>query len=414
MRLSHLVCAVVLTVSACSAQPKSSSPAKAAEVVFFRTDHGIVVSDSAGKVRSSDGALASPDWSRLYTVRGTDLVAFDPTTNREWSRTALPGLGRLVPRAVSDSGAYVALTEGAFVRPYRPVGRKQTAIVVVNPNGSQAPIELKLNGNFEPEAFSVDGLYLYVLEYLPPTAPDRYRVRRVELATEKVVPLNLRDKSLVPPGAEEEMRGEGRQSVLSPDRTRLYTLYLHQGDHQHTRDLLPGHTSSGGPAVHAFVHVLSLTQGWAYCLDLPAPFGTHPADTHALTIAPDGKTLYVAEMTAKKIVVADTDSLTVAKVVSLRDEHPTGTDTSMSVSPDGKSLYIGSSKVVLHLNTATMGVNRVWSQPAQVHGLALDPAGGQLFVGQPGEITRIDASTGHPLSTFTTAGLDTLLHSTRS
>jgi len=414
MRLSHLVCAVLLTVSACSSPPKSSEPGKAAEVVFFRTDQGLVVSDGTGKVRSSDAGLASSDWSELYAVRGTDLVAFDPATNRELSRAALPGLGRLVPRVVSESGAHVALTEGEFVRPYRPVGRKQTKVVVVNPKGSLSPIELKLNGNFEPEAFSADDMYMYVLEYLPAEAPDRYRVRRVELATEKVLPLNLRDKSVVPPGAEEEMRGEGRQSVLSPDRGRLYTLYLHQGDHKHTRDLLPGRTSSGGQAVHAFVHVLSLTEGWAYCLDLPAPYGTNPADTYALTIAPDGKTLYVADMTAKKVVVADTENLKVTKVVSLPGEYATGKGTSMSMSPDGKTLYIGTSNVVLNLNAATMRVDRVWSQPAQVHGLALDPAGSRLFVGQPGKIARVDASTGKSLSSFTTNGLDTLLHSTRS
>jgi YVTN family beta-propeller protein len=401
----------MLTASACSAPSKPPVSAKATEMVFFRTDQGIVVSDGKGKVQSSDAALASPDWSRLYAVRGTDLVAFEPATNRELSRAALPG--RLIPRAVSYSGTHVALTQGAFVRPDPPVGRKQTTIVVTNPNGSKPPIELKLKGNFEPEAFSVDDTHLFVQEYLPAEAPDRYRVRRVELATEKVMPLNLRDKSLVPPGAEEEMRGEGRQSVLSPDRTRLYTLYLHQGDHKHTRDLLPARKSSGGPDVHAFVHVLSLTDGWAYCLDLPAPYGTNPADTYALTIAPDGKTLYVGDMTAKKVVVADTENLKVTKVVSLGNEYATGQGTSMSISPDGKSLYIGTSKVVLDLNAAAMRVDRAWSQPAQVHGLALDPAGRQLFVGQPGGITRVDASTGDPLGTFTTTGLETLLHSTR-
>ena len=52
----------------------------------------------------------------------------------------------------------------------------------------------------------------------------------------------------------------------------------------------------------------------------------------------DGKTLYVAEMTAKKVVVADTESLKVTKVVSLQGDHTTGAGTSMSMSPDGKTL----------------------------------------------------------------------------
>jgi hypothetical protein len=284
---------------------------------------------------------------------------------------------------------------------------------VADPSGVRQVREFDLAGNFEPEAFSADDAYLFVLEYLPANAPERYRVRRVELATGQVQPLLLRDKQLIPAGAEEEMRGEGRQAVLSPDRTRLYTLYLHQGDHQHTRDLLPGRHGADGRAVHAFVHVLSLNEGWAYCLDLTDPFGLHPAGAHALTVSPDGRSLYIGEMTTKQIAIADTESLTVTKVATLPDDPPAGDGTAMATSPDGDALYLGSSNVLRRLDSATLRVAGAWAMPAAVRGLAVSPDGRQVLIGQAGSIARVDTSTGRILDTFAAGGLLTLRTSTK-
>jgi hypothetical protein len=396
MKLGALVLAVVLVTVGCGAPE-----APASDVMFFESEHGITVADNRGTVRSTDATVASPDWSRLYAVRDGNLITFDPAGDRELARAAVSGT--LTARVASASGAKVALTAAD-----QPVGREKTTVVVADPSGRQPANELTLAGNFEPEAFSADDAYLFVLEYLPAHAPTSYRVRRVVLATGEVQPLLLRDKSIVPAGAEEEMRGEGRQAVLSPDRSRLYTLYLHQSDHQHTRDLLPGRRGADGRAVHAFVHVLSLTEGWAYCLDLPDPFGIQPAGTHALTIAPDGKTLYVAEMATKQVVVADTESLAISRVVTLQDDQAGGEGAAMSTSPDGTALYIGSTNVVRRLDTATLHNGRTWPQSAAVRGLAISPDGRQVFVGQADRIVRVDTTTGQVLDTFAAAGLRAL------
>jgi hypothetical protein len=220
------------------------------------------------------------------------------------------------------------------------------------------------------------------------------------VSTGQVSPLLLRDKSVVPPGAEEEMRGEGRQAVLAPDRSRLYTLYLHQGEHQHTRDLLPGRRAADGHPVHAFVHVLSLTEGWAYCLDLPDPFGSHPAESHALTVSPDGKRLYVGELTTKQIVVADTESLTVTKVAPLADDQPAGAGAAMSMTPDGAALYVAAANVVRRLDPTTLRVTGSWPAPARVRGLAPTSDGRTLYVGQDDRVVRVDATDGRVLATF--------------
>lgn len=395
--------ASLLAVAACTAQQAESAPS--ADLVFYASGAGITVADGDGAVISTAAMAADTDWRRLYVVRGSELVTLDPATNRDLAATTVPT--GLTARLVSTSGHRVALTESG-ADTYRPSPRERTRIVVADPAGAEPARELDLPGNFEPEAFSADDTHLFVLEYLPAHAPERYRVRRVELATGRVQPLLLRDKTLVPAGAEEEMRGEGRQAVLSPDRTRLYTLYLHQADHEHTRDLLPGAHATNAPQVHAFVHVLSLTEGWAYCLDLPTPFGEHAASTHAMTVSPDGSRLYVSELTTKRIAVADTESLTITRVAALTDRQPGGDGTTMAISPDGATLYLGSANRLRRVDATTLQVRNTWPTPDPVLGLAVHPDGDQLLVGHSGRIARVDATTGTVLGTFPATDLRAL------
>ena len=111
----------------------------------------------------------------------------------------------------------------------------ETALVLADPRGRRAPQTVPLEGNDEPEAFSLAGDRLFVVQHLPALAPDRYRVRTVDLARGAVGPVLSRDKQ--PVAAAEELRGRGRTHVLAPALNVLYTLYIHHGDRLHTRDL---------------------------------------------------------------------------------------------------------------------------------------------------------------------------------
>jgi hypothetical protein len=42
----------------------------------------------------------------------------------------------------------------------------------------------------------------------------------------------------------------------------------------------------GDDAEPAFVHILDLVHGWAYCADLPPPFGTGPPGTDEIELTP--------------------------------------------------------------------------------------------------------------------------------
>ena len=303
-----------------------------------------------------------------------------------------------MPRVVDPAGRLVALTPPGDATTNAPAGRTRTPMLIAGPAGEQHRLDLA--GNFEPDAVSSDGAALFVLEWLPAQAPDRYRVRMVDLPGGTPQPLLTRDKLPVPPGAEEEMRGAGRQAVPSPDREILYTLYTHQADHQHTRDLVAGRP--GG--VHAFVHVLHLVQRWAYCLDLPEPFGHGPAAGHALAISPDGRRLLVADVTGGRLAEADTETLTVTTVGPV----PTGSGAaSLAATPARAFLGVGGQ--VHSVDRASGASTEAWKVTGEVRGLGIDRAATRLAVADPAGVTWLDLDTGKAVGRVPVDGLTRLI-----
>jgi hypothetical protein len=276
--------------------------------------------------------------------------------------------------------------------------------VITVAGAAAAPVtRLRLEGNLEPEAFSRDRSRLFVLEYLPPLEPDRYRVRVYDLRQGTLSPLNTRDKKPVPPDAEETMRGQGRQAVLSPDHRRLYTLYTHQPDHLHTRDLLAARPSAGGRDVHAFVHCLDLDEGWAYCLDLPEPFGLGPAAGHTLALSPYGGQMFVYDATSGALATAGTESLQVTATGTV--ERFGGAEAHSAAGT--ALLYLAAGPAVQVVGAADLSA-RTWALPGPALGVAL--RGGDLYAGVAGRVLRLDAHTGVELGGFALPGLRRIRH----
>jgi hypothetical protein len=282
----------------------------------------------------------------------------------------------------------------------RPTARARTSLLVTSVSGQR---RFDLTGVVEPDAFTADGTGLFVLEWLPATAPDRYRVRLLDLTSGRVEPLLTRNKVPVPAGAEEEMRGDGRQAVLSPDRGVLYTLYTHQPGHQHTRDLIAGRP--GG--VHAFVHVLHLQQRWAYCLDLPHPFGEGPAEGHAIAVSTDGQRLAVVDVTSGSLAYADTASLKIERV----DAVPAmGGVAGLVLSPDAERVIVGAGKALTVMNRGAGAVSAGWSVPDPIRGLGMSRDGNRLYAGGADEVVWLDASSGTLRGRARVDGLTALRH----
>ncbi|MFI7544020.1 YncE family protein [Actinoplanes sp. NPDC049599] len=341
-------------------------------------------------VTSADGRLAG-----ALTLAGgrPGLQRLDPATGDLGGPAPIPA--GWVPRVLTPGAC--ALTRDAAGD--RPAARDRTAILVLS---GTATHEYVLSGVIEPDAFTQDATGLFVLEWFPAAAPERYRVRRLDLATGALHPLLTRDKSPVPAGAEEQMRGAGRQAVPAPGGQVLYTLYTHQPGHRHTRDLVAGRASGA----HAFVHVLHLAEGWAYCLDLPEPFGAGPAAGHAVAVSADGRRLAVADATSGSVAYAGTETLAIDRVVKV----PAAAGTAGLVfTPDRQRLLLGAGETVTTL-AADGAVAARWPVPAAVRGIGISPDASRVYVGGADEVRWLDASTGAVRGRAPVGGLTALRH----
>ncbi|MEO3746227.1 hypothetical protein [Plantactinospora sp. B5E13] len=396
----------VLTITGCrrtaGEQGTAGTNSATGDVLVVETAGGALaaVDAATGKllVTPAPGVLSGDNRRLVRADRAAAGAITRLTSHRLPDGAVVSGgsvTGDLAVRVTSSDGGLVALATdaGPGHDPYRPGPRERTTIVVMDSAGQRHRLELP--GNLEPEAFDDTGSALFVLDYLPPTAPDRYRVRLVDLASGELQPLVTRTKSVIPPGAEEEMRGEGRQAVYDQRRRRLFTLYTHQPEHVHTRDRVAG-ARRDGPHVHAFVHTLSLTERWAYCVDLPAPFGERPGPGHTITADPGNGTLYVVDAGSGTMAVINADELVVSRTV--RFEPPTGVSastTAFATFAGPKILLVAAGREVVAVPAlAGEGTVGRWSVPAEVRGLAHSADGSVVYVGQPDALLVADPDTG--------------------
>ncbi|WP_214110347.1 hypothetical protein [Acrocarpospora catenulata] len=371
-----------------SLPPKSS-------LLYAETPGGLSVIDSATGLPLAAAMLADTNWNRLYTLTGRSLITLDGKGG-ELTRTPVPG-GAAV-RTVSPSGLRVVLADPAPADPYGAGGRTTTRLVVADPTGARPARTYKLDGNYQPDAFSTADSHLFLVDYLPAGHPEGYRVRVLDLATGAVGPVLTRLKQAVPEGAEEIMRGDGRLGVPSPEGDRLYTLYTHQPNHLHTRDLVAGRSTG----VHAFVHVLSLTEHWAYCLDLPDPFGHGPAESHAVAVSPSG--LYVFDTANGQVLRAQTPDLEAVSTAAIPKSegpaHAAATDD---------AIYLAAGTNVLTLDPHTLAVRHTTPIPGTPRGLTVD-RDGTFWLGLSGAAVHLAPSDGAELARVSIPGLVALRH----
>jgi YVTN family beta-propeller protein len=234
-----------------------------------------------------------------------------------------------------------------------------------------------------------------VVEYLPPSDPTRYRVRRLDLRTEEVVGVYTVDAEL-----QEAMEGTARVQASSPDGRRLYTLYTVAG---------PGGTR------RAFVHVLSLDELWAHCVDLPPVFETASERSIAIAVAPDGRRLYVADADTGTVAEVDTEALAVTRTVQAAFGSRGGTAHG-AVGSDGR-LYLGKGSGLSSLDVSTLSAGRSWEMAGRITGIQVANDGGRVYVGLKDRIVVLDSATGETLGELDPANVGSIAQlgqSTRS
>jgi hypothetical protein len=405
LRVAGMVPAATLTewLAACDPDPDPASTDGVAtgdgppDLLVVRTDAGLALVDAdAGRIVAGPRPGVNDVSGCAYVTSAAGArttVDVTRSTGRRLFQSEVDGSWQV--RAISPDGRLVALADPAGSTGYLPQGRTGTTIVVADEQGERR--RYPLPGCVEPEAFSAGGDYLYVLDYLPPEAPDRYRVRALDLGTGTFEALRTKDKQLVPPGAEEEMHGEGRQAVYVPGQQFLFTPYTHQPDHEHTRDLIAGRDN----ALHAFVHSLSLGAGFAYCIDLPTPFGDGVAEGHVIAVAPNGTDPIVVDTTSGALAELDAVGLQIRRVAAI---PPTRQEGPASAVLNGL-LFLGRGRTVRRLRPEGYAVLDELPMANPVRGLGLSVNRRRLWVGQEAGVVAFDADSGQRLATVPVPGL---------
>jgi hypothetical protein len=379
--------------------PTTSTPAPS-QLLYLQTRRGITALDTSNgsTAFTAAGATASGDWSRLLVAKpvaggSTRVDRLDPATGRTVESVQV--LGRYAVKTVTRSGDEAVLmpaekgdddeplgaSSGA---PYRPEGRATTELVVVRFDGS-SPLHLRLPGNIEPEALSTDGSTVFALDYRPALSPDRYRVRRVNLPTGFISDVPTNDKEV-----RGDMQGVARTQALSPDGRRLYTLYT-----------IPGNEP------RAFVHVLSLDNQTANCIDLPVPFG-RDTTSMALAPSPDGTHLYVVDARHSVLADVDTQALSVSRTAKLRLGAGGRAPVSLTSGTDG-TLFVAHGSAVTPVSTTSLRSRSPWHVRGTVAGIEAEPAG-NLYVATPDRVAEISPREGRILRTMRTPGTTGIRH----
>jgi hypothetical protein len=217
-------------------------------------------------------------------------------------------------RAVEPGGERVVLgpllARGANT--YEPGGRESTTLVVADlVAGTSRTFELPRN--VEPEAFGVGAggrEQLFVVDHRPAAQPVSYRVGAVNLVDGSYHGLSGPGKQPL----DIDMTGVARKQVLSAGGTQLYTLYLRHG-HSDAEHHDAEHGDDGSATTLAFVHVLDLSAGWAYCVDLPG-VGHGPTRASSIALSDDGSEVVVTDRHAGKRVLVDVASLDVGRLAN--------------------------------------------------------------------------------------------------
>ena len=415
MRARSLILTSVLAVTAaCTGRADMSERERPEatsleDVLVFGTPNGsVIVGSSTGVVLSSGrDQVASPDGSRLYgTMRSggsTVLEARDSSTSDVLSTTTLEG--RLDVRVASLTGEAVALMSPlpAGIDPSIALPRARTTVVVADPAGENKTRRFELDGNFEPEAFSVDDTRLFLIQFLPAEAPSSYRVTFLDLSSGKVRPVFGRFKS--PP---ERMPGIRLAQVFDPTSEQLYTLYTNRVAkhfHDHWQD-----PASGDREV-SFVHVLNLREGWAYCAGLPRKLWGQPARAQAITPSPDGRFLYIVDSKRGLVAEMDTETMEITRTQRVRLDPLRHGRTTAKLSADGNTLYVGvGGESITRIDLDSLEVLERWSVPGDVTGLALSEDGARLYAALGEDVAIVDTRTGDALATFSFGRTESILH----
>ncbi len=377
----------------------SASAPEATEILVVDGDGTVQLLDTTdgSSQFSVPDAVVSRDRSSLFTttdgVGATHIESRDAATGEVTGLTTVPG--ELMIRAVSPNAGAIALMEERAdgLGLYEPIPRESTSITVAYTDERPSQ-EFDLEGNYEVETFSYDETVLYLLEFQPPTNPEYYLVRELDLDTGEIEGVKTPQLELRP-----EMRGVARSQQVAPDGRQLFTLYSIPSDEDPVHEV----TATEDSERWAFVHVLDLEQGIDFCIFLPSPMGERAEESVGLGLSPDGSTLWVVDPSTSLVARIDTAQLAVTDVYEVPQLRDRTARAEVTAADDG-TLYVALGADLYELEADSMTLSGAWwsgsesGEALPVDGLSVSIDNQVLFYGSDGRIILIARETGQELA----------------
>ena len=179
--------------------------------------------------------------------RGTVVKARERAGGRTLRVARLSG-DYAVPAVAYDGSASGLSADGrklVLVSPRRRFPRGSTTFAVLDAGRLRLRRVLRLKGDFSFDALSPDGSLMYLINYLSPRDPTRYRVRVYDLRTSRL----LRKPVVDPNEPPDEMSGLPITRATSPEGRWAYTLYDGTEHPSSTRST----PSAGGRSASTFI-----------------------------------------------------------------------------------------------------------------------------------------------------------------
>lgn len=396
----RLIIGLILLVAALTgcARPVSAPSATAGYRLFIEQGYNRVGPETITVLDSGTGSverelpLGTPalDWSRYYivtTLNGSArLAALDPASGRTLAQTTIPSgftlpqLGFEGPSAgLSPNGQWLALTSHSH---------GHTSFLVGSTSLTHSFTPIALAGDFEFDALSDDGTWLYLVENL--SQPNHYQVRLYDVAKHALWPQVVADKQ----EPKEPMYGFRGDSVAHPAGSFVFTVYA--------RD------SAG-----AFIHALPLDQPYAYCIDLPKDRGNGLEQQFlwSLAISADGSRLYGVNGDLAEVAVINTLGAPKVERSASVALKPSGNLFAGLVTPaeakgariggaalsgDGRTLFTIDDTGVLAIDTATLKPRNHVLQGETIVSMHLSTDGKWLYAADAGagKVWQINPASG--------------------
>jgi hypothetical protein len=360
-------------------------PGGEVEMIFVRPEgpYGSLIAyeiNSREATFKLPAGILSTDRTVFYSAsrenENTLVKAFDTTGGGAQYMLTLDGRWEL--RGVSPNGQWLALLEAPTEteRASRANGDDWTTNVeVIDAVTGNSAHDLSLDGHFEIDTISNDGVSLFLTQYVPANDPEHYLVRLYDLSSDYLQPDPLKDKS----NQDEVMTGLAWNGLATPNGVYQLTLYLN--------------------TVHdmAFIHTLNLVERWPICIFLPSGSGDLEAlKGYQLTLSPDGQQVYATNPSLGIVAEVNLSTTEVSHVATF-DPEANIDHLATTISADGTSLYFSAGEKIWAYDTGSQSVTSEYEVQYPVIALQVTKDGRALIAASNSSsspLTAIDPATG--------------------